>query len=71
MNKSGGGSSQLQFGLAGDKPVSADYDGDGKTDVTVFRPSGGTWFSQRTTAGTLIQSFGQTGDAPVPNAFVP
>jgi hypothetical protein len=24
---------------------------------------------QRTTAGTLIQPFGQSGDVPVPNAF--
>ena len=59
------------FGTTNDIPVSGDYDGDGKTDAGVFRPSNSTWFVQRSTAGTLIQQFGQTGDQPVPNAFVP
>ncbi len=59
------------FGISTDLPTPADYDGDGKFDVAVFRPSNSTWFVQRSTAGTLIQGFGQSGDKPVPNAFVP
>ena len=59
------------FGTGGDVPAPGDYDGDGKTDATVFRPSTNTWYVQRTTAGTLIQSFGQAGDKPVPSVFVP
>ncbi len=59
------------FGANGDLPVPGDYDGDGKFDAGVFRPAGSTWFVQRSTAGTLIQSFGTTGDLPVPNVFVP
>ena len=59
------------FGTTGDVPVAGDYDGDGKFDAGVFRPSSSTWFVQRSTAGTLIQTFGQSGDMPVPNAFVP
>ena len=47
------------------------YDGDGRYDPTVFRPSAATWYSQRSTAGTLIQQFGASGDRPIPNAFVP
>lgn len=59
------------FGSNGDVPAPGDYDGDGKFDATVFRPSNSTWFANRSTAGVLIQSFGQSGDLPVPNAFVP
>lgn len=58
------------FGAAGDLPVPADYDGDGKDDAGVFRPSSGNWYLNRSTAGILIQQFGQTGDVPVPSAFV-
>ena len=54
------------FGTTGDVPVQGDYDSDGKFDAAVFRPSGSTWFIQRSTAGTLIQGFGQSGDVPVP-----
>ena len=59
------------FGTSTDIPAPGDYDGDGKFDATVFRSSNATWYSQRSTAGTLIQQFGSTGDRPVPNAFVP
>ncbi|HEX8286944.1 MAG TPA: zinc-dependent metalloprotease family protein [Pyrinomonadaceae bacterium] len=59
------------FGAAGDIASPGDYDGDGRADAAVFRPSNNTWFVQRTTSGTLIQTFGQTGDKSVPNAFVP
>ena len=59
------------FGASTDVPSPGDYDGDGKTDAAIFRPSNSTWYVQRSTAGTLIQGFGITGDQPVPNAFVP
>lgn len=59
------------FGTTGDLPTPGDYDGDGRWDAAVFRPSNANWFVQRSTAGTLIQQFGTTGDRPLANAFVP
>ena len=34
----------IQFGTAGDDFVAADFDGDAKGDLTVFRQSDGTWW---------------------------
>lgn len=59
------------FGGIGDMPASGDYDGDGRFDPTIFRPSSSVWFIARTTAGTQIVQFGANGDQPIPNAFVP
>lgn len=58
------------FGAVGDVPSPGDYDGDGKVDAAVFRPASSTWFVNRSTAGTLIQQFGISGDLPVPSVFV-
>jgi uncharacterized delta-60 repeat protein len=64
LNQSQIGFTGIQFGISSDKLVPDDYDGDGKTDVAVFRND--TWFIQRSDLGFTNQQFGQAGDIPVP-----
>lgn len=47
----------------------ADFDGDGKTDLSVFRPSEGVWYLNRSTAGFSALRFGAAGDEIVPGDF--
>jgi len=50
--------------------ASADFDGDLKTDVSVFRPSTGAWYVLHSSNNTFrAQSFGLTGDIPAPEDF--
>lgn len=63
-------SGSAQFGLNGDKPVSRDFDSDGKLDFTVFRPSTGTWYIQHSRDSSYrIQQWGSTEDVPVPGGY--
>lgn len=64
-------SNGVKWGANGDKLVPADYNGDGKTDVAVFRPATGDWYI-RHSSGTNVApttagiNWGTNGDIPQP-----
>ncbi|TAL47229.1 MAG: hypothetical protein EPN89_08960 [Methylovulum sp.] len=45
---------------------SADFDGDGKTDYAIFRPSNGRWWIRYASGVTKSYPWGKKGDIPAP-----
>jgi hypothetical protein len=60
--RSSGGGLAFIWGAAADVPVPDDYNGDGKTDVAVYRPCSGHWFEMN----QITLQWGATGDIPMP-----
>lgn len=46
-----------------------DFDGDGRTDVSVFRPSEGNWYINGSTDGFSVTNWGLAGDVLVPGDY--
>jgi FtsP/CotA-like multicopper oxidase with cupredoxin domain len=62
----GGRKNQVAFRLLiTTRRTPADFDGNGSTDISVFRPSTGQWFVN----GQATVSFGVNGDVPVPGDY--
>ena len=63
-----------QWGLPGDVPVPADYDGDGFAELAVWRPSDGLWFLRMSSNGydrslAQVYQWGLPGDIPIVGDF--
>ena len=56
---------QIPWGLPGDTPVPGDYDGDGRMDLAVFRPTTGVWYVLTSTSnftGAFSSTWGTATD---------
>ena len=57
---------QINYGLAGDKPVTGDWDGDGDDTIGIYR-NGGFYLRNANTIGfaDLVFALGVNGDLPI------
>lgn len=68
LRSSDNGFSAVQFGTKPHYTTQGDYDGDGRTDVSVWDPINGIFYVLRSSNGVTTQyRFGLNGDYPVAN----
>jgi hypothetical protein len=59
---------QWGSGALGDVPLVADFDGDGVSDIMIWRPSEGTWYGRSSSSGfnsAFSRFLGVSGDIPM------
>jgi hypothetical protein len=57
----------MTWGSTSDVPIPGDYDGDGTTDLAVFRASNGLWqILQSSTNTPMTLTWGTSTDIPMP-----
>ncbi len=62
-------SDDYQCSLAAAGNGRADFDGDGRTDLSVFRPSEGNWYVNGSTAGFSVANWGLAADMLAPGDY--
>jgi VCBS repeat protein/FG-GAP repeat protein len=65
---------RLVWGTRGDIPIGADFDGDGKADACVWRPTDGRWYilyskSDYSYGAASAMQWGTNGDVPINGDF--
>lgn len=53
LNNPAGNTTYIPWGVTGDKPMYGDFDGDGRMDPAIFRPSDQTWYIYQSSNGSL------------------
>ena len=67
LSNPGGNITYRPWGSTGDKAMRGDFDGDGKLDAAVFRPSNGVWYISQSSNGTVrYENWGLSTDKFVP-----
>ncbi len=60
---------RLRNDCAFPSPAPADFDNDGKSDLSIFRPSNGQWWLDRSAQGVIAHTFGTSTDLASPADF--
>lgn len=63
------GAFEVQSGATGFRTARYDFDGDGRSDIAVFRPSDKVWYLDRSTAGFSATQFGLSTEKIAPADF--
>ncbi len=64
------GRGAYQINLAPPRKAPYDFDGDGRTDISIYRPGPGEWWINRSSTGaTVAAQFGLSTDKPTPGDF--
>ena len=60
----------FECGYSNQKQCEADFDGDKRSDIALYRPTTGTWFSLNSSNGQFAAvQFGTAEDKPVPGDY--